>query len=140
MKKINMSRLIKSEELNHHGTLFAGRMAEWFVEACFIAGAKATEMPENIVCVNIHGLSFNKPANKGDIINLESRIAKVGRSSFVTYGKITKNNETDILSDGFITFVCVDENGKTIPHNLILDEAIDEEDINIRKKAGLLQK
>jgi len=26
-------RLVKSEDLNHHGTLFAGRTAEWFVES-----------------------------------------------------------------------------------------------------------
>ena len=31
------SRLVKSEDLNHHGTLFAGRTAEWFVESGFIA-------------------------------------------------------------------------------------------------------
>ena len=25
--------LVKSEDLNHHGTLYAGRNAEWFVES-----------------------------------------------------------------------------------------------------------
>jgi hypothetical protein len=29
-------RLVKSEDLNHHGTLFAGRTAEWFVESGFL--------------------------------------------------------------------------------------------------------
>ena len=33
------SRLVKSEDLNHHGTLFAGRTAEWFVEAGFVSAA-----------------------------------------------------------------------------------------------------
>ena len=32
--------LVKSEDLNHHGTLYAGRNAEWFVEAGFIAYLK----------------------------------------------------------------------------------------------------
>lgn len=134
-----MSRLVKSEDLNHHGTFFAGRMAEWFVEACFICGAKHTEKPENIVCLNIHGLTFTQPATKGDVINLETRIAKAGRTSFVVYGKITKNNSDAVLSDGFITFVFVDENGKPIPHNIVLDEAEDEEDIEIRKRAKALR-
>ncbi|NTU75550.1 MAG: acyl-CoA thioesterase, partial [Anaerolineaceae bacterium] len=31
--------LVKSEDLNHHGTLYAGRTAEWFVESGFIAAA-----------------------------------------------------------------------------------------------------
>lgn len=138
MEIIKVSRLVKSEDLNHHGTLFAGRMAEWFIEACFICGAKVTEKPENIVCINVHGLTFTKPANKGDIINLESRIAKIGKTSFTVYGKITRNNSDKILSDGFITFVFVDENGKAIPHNIILNEAIDETDKEIRKRAEKL--
>ncbi len=140
MEFVKVSRLVKSEDLNHHGTLFAGRMAEWFVEACFICGAKYTKKPESIVCVNIHGLTFTEPGNKGDIINLETRFAKVGRTSFTVYGKITKNDSNKILSDGFITFVFVNENGKAIPHNIVLDEPIDEEDRKIRERALKLNK
>ena len=47
--------LIKSEDLNHHGTLYAGRSAEWLVESGFIAAANLTS-PENIVCLKIHGM------------------------------------------------------------------------------------
>lgn len=37
MKEFKISHLIKSEDLNHHGTLFAGRTAEWLVELwCFV--------------------------------------------------------------------------------------------------------
>ncbi|MBU5313931.1 acyl-CoA thioesterase [Tissierella carlieri] len=139
MEIVKISRLVKSEDLNHHGTLFAGRGAEWFVEACFICGAKATQRPENVVCVNIHGLTFKTPGNKGDIINLETRIAKAGRTSFVVYGKMTKNNSKDILSDGFITFVFIDENNKAIPHGIVLGDPIDEEDIKIREMAEKLR-
>lgn len=42
MNRAKISRLVKSEDLNHHGTLFAGRMSEWFVEACSISGAIET--------------------------------------------------------------------------------------------------
>lgn len=139
MEKIKVAHLVKSEDLNHHGTLFAGRMAEWFVETCFICGAKVTQKPENIVCVNIHGLSFNAPGNRGDIINMEALVAKAGRSSFTVYGKVTKNNSEYILCDGFITFVFVDENGKSIPHNMVLDEPANEEEIKIREKAKNLK-
>lgn len=33
MKKYYTTHLVKSEDLNHHGTLFAARTASWFVEA-----------------------------------------------------------------------------------------------------------
>jgi len=135
MEKIKTSRLVKSEDLNHHGTLFAGRMAEWFVENCFICGAMETEKPENIVCLNVHGLRFNAPVKRGDIINMESYIAKAGKTSFTVYGKITRNNLKNIVCDGFITFVFVDEDGKSMPHNINLNETMDEEETKIREKA-----
>jgi len=135
MKKINASRLVKSEDLNHHGTLFAGRMAEWFVENSFICGALETKRPENIVCRKVHGLSFTCPVNKGDIVNMESYIVKVGRTSYTTYAKVTRNDSDSVVSEGFITFVFVDEYGKTIPHNMVIDEPRDEEEIKIREMA-----
>jgi len=39
METLTIYHLIKSEDLNHHGTLFAGRGAEWMVEAGFVAAA-----------------------------------------------------------------------------------------------------
>ena len=138
--RVVTSRLVKSEDLNHHGTLFAGRAAEWFVETCFICGAKVTGKPENIVCVKIHGFTFNEPATKGDVLNFEARLAKTGRTSFTVYGKITKNDSNNILSDGYITFVFVDEKGKPMPHNIILDDPIDDEDKKIRERASTLMK
>jgi acyl-CoA hydrolase len=52
-KVVYTTRLVKSEDLNHHGTLFAGRTAEWFVESGFIAAARLIN-PQNIVCLKIH--------------------------------------------------------------------------------------
>lgn len=129
------TRLVKPQELNHHGTLFAGRMSEWFVENCFICGALTTEKPNNIVCVNIHGLNFNTPSYNGDIININSTIVKVGRTSFTVYGAITKNNEENVICQGFITFAFVDENNKSIPHNIILDHTEDEKELELREMA-----
>ena len=135
MEWVRTSRLVKPQELNHHGTLFAGRMSEWFVENCFICGAKTTGKPENIVCLNIHGLSFKAPSINGDIINLSSIIVRAGRSSFTVYGSITRNNSEKIICDGFITFAFVDENNKSIPHNIVLDETNDKEELDLREKA-----
>jgi len=129
MKKMNISHLVKSEDLNHHGTLYAGRMSEWFVEACFINGAQTTQHPENIVCVKIHELSFYIPTDKGDILNIETQMIKAGSTSFVVYGQAYKNNcKEDIVADSFITFVFVDENGRPKEHNLVVDQSeIDNE-------------
>jgi len=100
-------RLVKSEALNHHGTLFAGRSAEWFVKAGFIAAASVLPA-KNIVCVKIHGLTFTKPIRAGEIARFESKMIKTGRSSLTVHVQlIVETTETPILK-GFITFVHVD--------------------------------
>lgn len=139
MKMYICTHLVKSEDLNHHGTLYAGRMADWFVEGSFIAAARLTGEPRSIVCAKLHGLKFGKPATKGDIVQLSTRVVYAGTTSMTVYGKVVKNDEDEILVDGFVTFVYVDENGKKKPHNLTLGEPANEEDARLREVAKNLR-
>jgi acyl-CoA hydrolase len=128
-----INHLVKSEDLNHHGTLFAGKAAMWFVESGFIAAAGLTN-PENIVCVNIHGMVFKKPIHNGAIVRFESEIAFAGKTRLVSYIKVVDNRNEEVLLDGFITFVHVDEHGKRRPH-VIAIEVSTPEDIELQDKA-----
>ncbi|MGB4439707.1 MAG: hotdog domain-containing protein [Sedimentibacter sp.] len=138
MKDYVCSRLVKSEDLNHHGTLFAGRTAEWFVESAFIAAASTMGDPEKVVCLNIHGFVFKTPIKRGEIVKFTSKVAKVGKTSIVVYTKLDMELSKIIPVEGFITFISVDENGKKVPHGLVLDEVKDEEELSIREKANNL--
>lgn len=138
MKKYIIYRLIKSEDLNHHGTLFAGRISEWFVEAGFIAATNFLN-PENIVCVKIHGMHFAKPINRGDIIKITSQIAYTGNTSIRVYVKIQINKKTDIAVNGFLTFVNVNESGKPERHNIKIKPKT-KEDKELYQKAKQLSK
>jgi acyl-CoA hydrolase len=130
-------RLVKSEDLNHHGTLFAGRSAEWFVEAGFIAAASVLP-PKNIVCLKVHGLTFTKPIHAGEIVRFESKIIRTGRSSLTVYVQIlVATMETPILQ-GFITFVHVDDEGHAAPHGLKLTLET-EEDLRLNQEALALK-
>ncbi|MTI66889.1 MAG: acyl-CoA thioesterase [Firmicutes bacterium] len=135
MQAHNISRLIKSEDLNHHGTLFAGRMAEWFIEGGFITAASILGKPDSLVCKKLHGLTFNEPINKGEIINIETKLVLTGTTSLKVYVKVTKANDTKCVVDGFITFVCVDEDGNKRPHNLSQPEAITDEEKSLISRA-----
>lgn len=134
-----ISHLIKSEDLNHHGTLFAGRSAEWLVESAFVAAAAEHRRPQDILCVNIHGFTFKKPVPKGDIITFNSRVSKTGNTSITVYVKAT-SEITDITHvDGFLTFVCLEPDTKQKkPHGIIMDEPQDEEEKDIRDRAAKL--
>jgi len=109
--------LVKGEDLNHHGTLFAGRSAEWFVESGFIAAASLLS-PECIVCVKIHGMTFTCPVPPGSIVRYDGSIVLAGRTSLVAHVRV--HTQTGCISEGFITFVHVDRHGKTTPHGIIV--------------------
>ena len=123
-QSVTTHRLVKSEDLNHHGTLFAGRMAEWFVEAGFLSAA--VHLPaDSIVCVKIHGMSFSRSVHLGDIIRFDSCIVYSGNTSVIS--KICVSVKKDMILDGFITFVNVDKNGNSQPHGLeIVAETVEE--------------
>jgi len=129
IKTCTSHRLVKNEDLNHHGTLYAGRSAEWFVEAGFIAAAALTK-PENIVCLKIHGMTFIRPVSPGEIIVFESRIILAGRSSLHAHVRMLAKGE--FVVDGFITFVHVDHEGRSQPHGIAItptspeDQALQE--------------
>jgi acyl-CoA hydrolase len=136
-KIFRYDRLVKSEDLNHHRTLFAGRCAEWFVEAGFIAVASVLPAG-NIVCLKIHGLTFTKPLQSGDIACFESKIVYIGTSSIKVYVALRENDQDAPVVEGFITFVHVDDSGNTQPHGLIL-ELTNPEDIALREIAAKLR-
>jgi acyl-CoA hydrolase len=131
------TRLVKSEDLNHHGTLFAGRTAEWFVESGFIAAASLLD-PRSVVCLNIHGMFFKRPARSGDILKFSSRIVFTGKTSITVYVNVEKNGESKPLVDGFVTFIHVDLNTCPSPHFLSVQPE-SEEDIRLFERAGQLR-
>jgi acyl-CoA hydrolase len=126
--------LVKSEDLNHHGTLYAGRTAEWFVESGFIAAATLTK-PEHIVCLKIHGMTFTRPVRLGELVAFYSKIVLVGKSRLVSYIKMLASGQKVV--DGFITFVHVDLEAHPVPHGLTI-EPTTPEDIELQEQARRL--
>lgn len=139
MKEYSISHLVKSEDLNHHGTLFAGRSAEWLVEAAFVAAASGHGRPQDVLCINIHGFVFKKPVEKGSILTLKSRIVKVGHTSMIVYVRAISEIEKTQHVDGFLTFVCVEpDTKKKRLADVQLDETTDPEELAIRERANQL--
>ena len=131
------NRLVKGEDLNHHGTLYAGRTAEWFVESGFVAAASLTN-PENIVCLQIHSMQFTRPVHKGEIASFQSQIVYAGNTSLIAH--IQMSSTTGEILEGFISFVHVDGKGSPLPHGISIMPETDREielqqrAINLRKK------
>jgi acyl-CoA hydrolase len=133
---ITIHRPVMGQDLNHHGTLYAARTAEWFVEAGFIAAASLSR-PENIVCIKVHNMEFLKPVKKGAILKLESKVVLTGRTSLVVY--VQGNVEAVVTVKGFLSFVHVDDEGRPQPHGATItpsskiDLALQQEALALRK-------
>jgi|YelNatPaOPRAMG01_1025707.scaffolds.fasta_scaffold122606_1 acyl-CoA hydrolase len=131
----NISHLVKAEDLNHHSTLFAGKAAEWFVEATYIEANLAYKKPENLVCLKIHGLKFTNPVKNGSIVNIKTSLAYTGKTSIMVYGKIYNAlKPEEVMVEGFVTFISVDSDGRKQPHNITFTPKTEEE-IEIYQKA-----
>ncbi|MEA4921737.1 MAG: hotdog domain-containing protein [Eubacteriaceae bacterium] len=116
---ISTRHLVKGEDLNHHGTLYAGRGVEWMVEAGFMTASAATES-ENIVCMRINSLLFIKPVPQGQMVSYDSRICFAGRTSLTAYVRVSNSRTGEFIVDGFFTYVYTDDNGKPKPHGIVI--------------------
>jgi acyl-CoA hydrolase len=134
MKTLTIHHLVKGEDLNHHRTLFAGRGAEWLVEAGFIAAADLLP-PEYVLCLKIHGMTFQRPVRPGEVVRFDSKIVQTGRSRLIAYVRATTKEELTV--DGFLTFVYVDDHGKSRSHGITI-EAETPEEIELQELAGKL--
>jgi acyl-CoA hydrolase len=134
MKTLTIHHLVKGEDLNHHSTLFAGRGAEWLVEAGFIAAADLLP-PQYVLCLKIHGMTFQRPVIPGEVVRFDSKIVLTGRSRLIAYVRATTKEELTV--DGFLTFVYVDDQGKSRPHGITI-EAETPEEIALQDRASQL--
>lgn len=139
MKNYSTVHLVKSEDLNHHGTLFAARAAAWFVEAGLTPAVVEHGNMDEVVMRNIQNMSFVKPVLKGTMLTLESKIVAAGTTSLTTVvvGKNALSGEQ--YFEGYITYVTVNSGlGGKKPHGIVLDETEDEEELRQRETAAKL--
>lgn len=133
-------RVVKPPDLNHHGTLFAGQMASWLVEAGLIAAASLHGKSEDIVCVQLNDMLFKKPINLGDIIEIKTKIAHLGSTSITVYTEVYKHGENVPHVSNWGVYVGVDKNNKPVPHGFKLPEEYIEANRDIYDSAGKLRK
>ncbi len=140
MQQYETSRLVKGEDLNHHGTLFAARAAGWLIEAAFVAAGCACGTSEGIVCRNLQNMSFQKPVQKGTIVRFLARVAAVGTSSFTVMVRAEDALLPTVYMEGAVIFVTIDgKTGRGRAHHIVLDEAEDEAEREQRALADRLR-
>lgn len=131
MKSFETSKLVKGEDMNHHHTLFAGRLAEWFAESTFMGASHLYGKygdPDHLVAIEVHSMKYMAPCFNGDIVRFISTGIQAGKTSLTMYTKALRNNTDVKVAEGFITFVSIDGNKQKIPHNIVIEEPQTEEE------------
>ncbi len=138
--ELTVFHLVRPGDLNHHGTTFAGQMAKWLVEAGVMTASQLTGKPEDVVCIRLDGMTFKKPVNNGNLIEIKSRIAYLGSTSITVYSQVFRKPDAAPLVSNMATFVTVDKHNKPYEHGLKLAEVyiarnqdIYDEALRIRK-------
>ena len=113
--------LVRPEDLNHHGTLYGGRIAEWMTEAAFIGVAKLLGHTDHTVIVSTKELSVKQPVNPGTVLELDFELKAAGTTSLTIQveGRDMLHPESSYCQGTFI-FVTLDENGNKKPHGISL--------------------
>lgn len=70
---ITTNHLVRSEDLNHHNTLYAGRAADWFIEDGYIAVEQYLPS-SNVVCEKIEDMLFFKSIHSEDTVWMEREV------------------------------------------------------------------
>ena len=137
MKKYRVTHMVRPEHLNHHENLYAGRAAEWMMEASFVAINLEYGIPDGILYKNTHSFEFNKSIYPGDIISYETMIVRLGRSSVTIHVSIVNDMTGETHAEGYTTFVTIDPaTRRPTPSGLVLDETGDPDELAWREKAN----
>lgn len=141
MKTYETLHLVKSEDLNHHGTLFAARGAAWLIEAGYTTATCEHGDTEEVVLRGLQNVSYSKPVKNGAIVRFTGRVVLTGTTSLVV-AITARDAKTDELAiEGYATFVTIDKDtAQKKPHKVVLDESVDEEELKQRERARQIKK
>ena len=134
MNTITTHHLVRSEDLNHHNSLYAGRAADWFIEAGYMAVEQYLPS-SNVVCAKIEETTFFKSIYSGETVRIESEVVYAIGSRLISYVATYVSDEQ--RAEGFITFAHVGEDGHSKAHGIAIESESDEEK-NLQERAKKL--
>jgi acyl-CoA hydrolase len=108
-------------DTNHHGTLFGGVGLAYMAKVAFIAASRHARV--DFVIASCEQIDFKAPAHLGDIIELNSRIVRVGKRSLsvevAMIAEATLSGERRLCGRGIFNMVVVgnglEESGGKLP-------------------------
>jgi acyl-CoA hydrolase len=144
--QVEMTELVLPNDTNQLGNLLGGRLMEWID----IAAAIAAQRHSNRVCVTaaLDNLVFHHPIHLGEVVTLRASVNRVFSTSMEVGVKVIAENQLTsdrrITNTAYLTFVAVDDHGKSVKVFPIHPQTVDEKkrykEALVRRDSRLVQK
>ncbi|WP_163654228.1 acyl-CoA thioesterase [Listeria sp. PSOL-1] len=116
------------QDTNNHNTLFGGKLMTYIDDTASISASRHCRV--GIVTASTDSVDFLKPIKNDHSVCLESYVASVGRSSMEIFVKVISENlktgERYLAATSFLTFVAIDDTGKTVEVPEVIPETSEE--------------
>lgn len=110
-------RLVLPRDANHHGTLYAGVLLTFALEAAYATAFRAAGLNANLVLKRVLDLRCHVPVPIGKVIEIRGREIDRARAQVVVglYGSPLNEERGRPWMDGLMQFVQVDASGRPEP-------------------------
>jgi acyl-CoA hydrolase len=110
-------RLILPRDANHHGTLYAGVLLTFALEAAYATAYRAAGLNANLVLKRVLDLRCFEPVPIGTVVEIRGREIHRARAQVVVafFGTPLQPDRGNPWMDGAMQFVQVDETGRPEP-------------------------
>jgi acyl-CoA hydrolase len=112
--QISMTELVLPNHTNQLGTLFGGQLMYW-IDIC---ASLSAEKHNGSICVtaSVDRIDFHHPVKLGDAVTLVSSVNRVFNTSMEigvkVFAQSFKEGTIKHTNSAYLTFVCVNEEGK----------------------------
>jgi acyl-CoA hydrolase len=109
--------LVLPQDSNVMGTMFGGKVMNYIDDIASISAFRLAR--KQVVTASTDSVDFLYPISIGHMICMESFVTWTHKTSMEVYVNVISENlktgERRVCASSFLTFVAIDENGKTLP-------------------------
>ncbi len=125
---VEMTEVVLPNDTNNFGTLFGGKVMQLIDIAGTIAARRHTN--RLVVTAAVDSLSFLSPIKMGDLVILKAAVNRTFKSSLEVGVKVfsenTKTGTRKHTSSAYLTYVALDDEGKSTPIPSVIPETAEE--------------
>lgn len=136
-KTVAQSRTVKAmlvlpPDSNALGTMFGGKVMSYIDDIASIAAFRHAR--QQVVTASTDSVDFLRPILVGEMVCMEAFVSWTHKTSMEIFVNVISENlktgARKICATSFLTFVAIDENGKTQPVDPILPESEFEKELH----------